>query len=106
MRKFRDLLEGKTLYSWVNGLRNNYRVSSAFTMTNKSGVSLAATNLQWLVKKPDVTAETGNSGTKNYYEYMKKRFVMASATAKNNKEFAENLNYQFGTSRFTDEKLF
>lgn len=104
--RFRNIIEAKTLYAWIDAQGNLKRVSSDFTMTNPAGVSLAVTNLQWLVSQVNVQTETGNSGTKHYYEYMKARFIAASAKAKNNKEFSDNLNKLFGTNKFTDKKLF
>ena len=86
---------------------NMYRVSSNMTMrSNHSSVALAITNLQWMVKREDVQAETGNVGTANYRKYFKKRFHAARAKSKNPKEFAKNLNKEFGVTNFTDKPLF
>jgi len=104
---FRELLEAKPLYAWITDPSGNERrVSSNMTMTNERGLSLAITNLQYLLSKADVTKETGNSGTKHYHQYMKTRWDEVVKKSKNNKDFAKNLNKAFGITKFTDKELF
>jgi hypothetical protein len=102
-----ELNEADVLYAWyTDPMGNKQRFSSKGGILNSHGVSKGITSIQYIINKRDVTAETGNSGTKHYTQFIKTRLEAVNKKAKNNKSFAKEMNKAFNTDIFTDKELF
>lgn len=102
MKSFREWLREGELYKVVftDPMGNKSILSSLCRITNDSGVSVSINELDYIVNKSDVTAETGNSGDKHYSEYLTKRIKIAASKSKNNDSFAKELNKIFKVNIF------
>lgn len=88
---------------FIDPMGNKKIINSNGSIVNYNNIPKSITDIEYLVDKNDVVKETGNSGTKHYIEYLKKRVLQVGSKSKDNTTFAKGLNKVFNTTDFKPE---